>query len=73
LLLSPEVENAAFALEVGATSGLVTSSFGYHIIQVLEKDPARPVTPDIQQRLREIAFGNWLQQLWATATVERNI
>jgi parvulin-like peptidyl-prolyl isomerase len=73
LLLSPEVEEAAFALEVGATSGLVTSSFGYHIIQVLEKDPARPVTPDIQQRLREITFGNWLQQLWATAMVERNI
>ncbi len=73
LLLSPEVEEAAFALEIGATSGLVTSSFGYHIIQVLEKDPARPVTPDIQQRLREIAFGNWLQQLWATAMVERNI
>lgn len=73
LLLSREVEEAAFALDVGATSGIVPSSFGYHIIQVLERDPARPVTPDIQQRLREVAFESWLQQLWAAALVERNI
>jgi parvulin-like peptidyl-prolyl isomerase len=73
LLLSPEVEETAFSLETGATSELVMSSFGYHIIQVLEKDPARPVAPEAQQRLREIAFESWLQELWATATVERNI
>lgn len=73
LLLSSEVEEVAFELEVGATSDIVPSAFGYHIIQVLERDPARPVTPEIQQRLREVAFESWLQQLWAAATVERNI
>lgn len=73
LLLSPEVEQVAFSMQVGETSDLVASGFGYHIIQVLEKDPARPVTPEIRQRLREIAFESWLQQLWADATVERSI
>jgi len=73
LLLSGEVEEAAFELAVGATSGVVPSTFGYHIIQVLERDPARPVTPEIQQRLREVAFESWLQHLWSAATVERNI
>ena len=73
LLLSPEVEEAAFALQAGDTSGLVTSIFGYHIIQVLEKDPARSVTQDIQTHLQRIAFEGWLQQLWADATVERTI
>jgi parvulin-like peptidyl-prolyl isomerase len=73
LLLSPEVEEAAFSLQVGETSGLVASGFGYHIIQVLEKDSGRPVTAEIQQRLREVAFETWLQQLWADATVERTI
>jgi len=73
LLLSPEVEEAAFALKVGVTSELVASSFGYHVIQILEKDPARPVTPEAQQRLRTAAFEHWLQQLWAAAMVERYI
>lgn len=73
LLLSPEVEEAAFSLELGATSDLVSSGFGYHIIQLLERDPARPVSTEVHQRLREVAFQEWLQQLWAAATVERNI
>ena len=73
LLLSPEVEDAAFALEAGEISGIVESGFGYHLVQVLEKDPARPVTLEIERRLREVAFDNWLQQLWETAMVERNI
>lgn len=73
LLLSPEVEEAAFSLEVGATSDLITSGFGYHIIQVLERDSARSVSPEVHQRLREVAFQEWLQQLWAAATVVREI
>ena len=73
LLLSAEVEEVAFALQVGEMSDLVSSSFGYHIIQVLEKDPSRPVSPEILQRLRVVAFETWLQQLWASATVERSI
>ena len=33
-------ENAAFTLGVGAISDLVTTKFGFHIIKVLEKQPA---------------------------------
>ncbi len=73
LLLAPEVEEAAFSLPVGVTSDLVESGFGIHIVQVLEKDPARPLTPEMQQRLRAIAFESWLRQLWENATVERTI
>ena len=36
----PEFEAAAFALKPMELSGVVTSSLGYHIIQVLAKEPA---------------------------------
>jgi parvulin-like peptidyl-prolyl isomerase len=73
LLLAPEVEEAAFAWAVGETSQIIESDFGIHIVQVLDRDPARPLSAEIQQRLRAIAFEAWLDQLWQTATVERNI
>jgi len=37
----PEFDNAAFALKPKDLSPIVTSNFGYHIIQVLDKEPAR--------------------------------
>ncbi|HEY6343289.1 MAG TPA: peptidylprolyl isomerase [Bryobacteraceae bacterium] len=37
----PEFDAAAFALKPKEISGIVTSQFGYHIIQVLDKEPAK--------------------------------
>jgi peptidyl-prolyl cis-trans isomerase D len=37
----PEIDNAAFSLEVGEVSVIVQSGFGFHIVQVSERLPAR--------------------------------
>jgi parvulin-like peptidyl-prolyl isomerase len=72
-LISPEIEEAAFALQSDQISGVVQSQFGYHIIQVLEKVPDRPLPPELLNSLKEQAFARWMQEQWDSATIERFI
>jgi len=70
LLTAPEVEEVAFALQPGQFSGVVTSPLGYHIVQVVERDPARPISPDDRRLLQERALQEWVGNLWARATIQ---
>lgn len=70
-LLVPEVEEAAFSLQPGETSGVVASAWGYHIVQTLEYDEAREVDAETQQRLREQAIEEWRDNLRVGADVQQ--
>jgi parvulin-like peptidyl-prolyl isomerase len=59
-LVHPTIEEAAFALQPGQTSPVVASSVGWHILYLVERDPARPLSPDALLTLQEHALMDWL-------------
>ncbi|MCO6450822.1 MAG: peptidylprolyl isomerase [Caldilineales bacterium] len=67
-----EFEDAAFSQEVGVVGEPVKSQFGYHIILVQEKDPARPLDEAEIERRRNTAFDEWLQAQIAAAAIVNN-
>lgn len=69
-LLVKEVEDAAFSMEAGSFSGVISSSYGYHLIEVIEKDPAHVLSPDALLFLQHQTFNTWLEQQRAQSTIE---
>lgn len=59
-VMDPAFEQAAFSLEVGQVSDPVQTSYGWHIIKVLEKSDDRPYDPQILAGLRAQAYQKWL-------------
>jgi parvulin-like peptidyl-prolyl isomerase len=76
-LLVPAVEEAAFALEVNeiseviAAPGVDGSGTTYYIVQVLERDPQRPLDAEMRFNLLQERFEAWLAEQWTQAQVER--
>jgi len=61
-LLEPALEEAAFSLEPGQHSDVITTEVGYHILMVLERDPQHPLSPDAYLVMQEKTLGDWLAQ-----------
>jgi parvulin-like peptidyl-prolyl isomerase len=69
-LTQPPVEEAAFALQPGEISAVVKSEIGYHIIQVIRREAARPLAPDARRVLQHKWIENWLADRRANSTIE---
>lgn len=69
-LLSPELEEVVFGLQTGEHSAVVSSDLGFHIVAVLERDPARVMSDEQLMPLRERKLTEWLTQRRAASTIE---
>lgn len=73
-LLVPAVEEAAFALQPGEISDVITATGEdgrqtYYLVQVIARDPQRRLEADMQYTLLQSAFESWLADLWQQADI----
>jgi parvulin-like peptidyl-prolyl isomerase len=71
--VAPELENAAFALQPGQVSEPIQLGEGYHIVQVVEREAARPLSLETQMDVQRAMFEQWLDELRAAAQIERYV
>ncbi|GEM_PF-386132 len=67
----PAFEEAAFTLPIGQISEPITTSFGVHLIEVLEKDPAHTLDEQTLAQKRQEAYQVWLQEQINATKIER--
>jgi peptidyl-prolyl cis-trans isomerase C len=63
------IEETAFTLEDGQYSEVIQTQAGYHILYLVERDPARLLSPDALLTLQERAITDWLTQQRAESTI----
>mgnify|MGYP005858086517 CR=1 FL=1 len=61
-LTEKALEEAAFSLEPKQYSQIIQTPLGYHILFVIERDPARALSPNARLILQEQALSTWLEQ-----------
>ncbi len=77
LLIAP-VEEAAFALEPGQVSEVITAANSegvptYYLVELIERDPQRPLSADMRYTMLQQTFESWLDGLWQQADIVRLI
>jgi len=68
-LLQPAVEEAAFNLQPGQVSSTISTDYGYHIVEVIERGE-QPLSPGALLFIQEQALLDWLENQRETSQIE---
>jgi len=70
-MMVAEFEDAAFSLPIDEVSEPIQTQFGYHLIQVVERDENRAKDESQVAQEEAQAFANWVSEQVLAATVQR--
>jgi peptidyl-prolyl cis-trans isomerase C len=59
-LSDPLIEDTAFRLQTGQYSGVIQTVVGFHILYLVERDPAHELLPDARRVLQGKAIQDWI-------------
>ena len=69
-LLVSAVEEAAFSLQPGQYSGVLETPVGFHIVQLIERDPQHLLSSAARQVLQTQAVQNWLAERRSASDIQ---
>lgn len=69
-LFLPEIENAAFSLEPGKYSPVIKTTYGFHIVYVIEREANHSLSPDARLQIQRSAVNNWLKERRGQSQIE---
>ena len=70
VLTQAEVEEVVFTMQPGETSEIIASNLGYHIVNVIEREPEHPLSTEARLILQEKALASWIENARASSTIE---
>jgi len=73
VLTQPAVEEAAFSLKPGEFSSVIPTGFGYHLVQVIDKDPAHALSPEALRAAQQQALEAWIAEQTASAAIQAQV
>jgi len=69
-LTIPELDDPVFSLQPGEYSQIIETSLGFHIVQVIERDPQHPLSPGAFKALKDQAIHNWLVERYDQSNIQ---
>ena len=63
------LDDVVFALEPGEVSPIIETEIGFHIVQVIERDTARPLNFSAYQIVQKATLETWLHERQAQSDI----